>query len=432
MNEPIEQERTPQQARVDQALTILNFARRAVETGKPADQLLRDAFKQNRQFGSRDRRFYGDLVFSYFRWAGWIDPLAAGSVQQSAALAVWLDAETTTPETALLAEHLPPALTQQGPLGALSVAAKAERLAAAFDTQPPDPLDLLPGWLPEIWPNDPAHPAAWPDIVEAFQHRPPTWLAVPPASVNDTLSALSGLGKRAEAHPVFAGAVAVYAPFHLPELLKKVPGIIIQDLASQAVGRLCQARSGEHWWDACAGSGGKTLHLAAGVGHKGHVFATDDRPGILKELRRRTQRRFADAVRIGRMDAKTRIPEEAPLDGVLLDAPCANIGTWHRNPDARWRTTVEDIAALAEGQSEMLRNSARAVKPGGVLVYAVCSMSHAETLGAVGKFLETHPQFTREPIPHPLHPDEAVEYCWIKPWEHDCNGMFAVRLKRTT
>jgi 16S rRNA (cytosine967-C5)-methyltransferase len=115
---------------------------------------------------------------------------------------------------------------------------------------------------------------------------------------------------------------------------------------------------------------------------------------------------------------------------VLVDAPCSGIGTWNRNPDMRWRTAAADVAAKAAVQREVLARAARGVRPGGVLVYAVCTVTAAETTDVAGGFGRSHPDFAAEPVAHPLTGERQVGVFWIWPWDGPCDGMFCARWRR--
>ena len=176
----------------------------------------------------------------------------------------------------------------------------------------------------------------------------------------------------------------------------------LQDINSQAVGFICNPRPGEKWWDACAGEGGKTLHLADLMENQGLLWASDRTPWRLTKLKRRAARARVFNYRATLWDGGPRLPTKTQFDGVLVDAPCSGIGTWQRNPHARWTITAQDVKELSEVQTRLLLNAAVGVKPGGRLVYAACTLTRSETMGVVAAFEERCPHFTREPVRDPL------------------------------
>jgi 16S rRNA (cytosine967-C5)-methyltransferase len=205
----------------------------------------------------------------------------------------------------------------------------------------------------------------------------------------------------------------------------------IQDVASQAVGIVCGARRGETWWDACAGEGGKTLHLSDQMENSGLIWASDRAEWRLAKLKKRAARAGCFNYRTVVWDGGAKPPTQTKFDGVLVDAPCSGIGTWQRNPHARWTTTPKDVTELAEIQSRLLATAAGSVKPGGKLIYAVCTLSHAETTGVTAAFERAHPEFQSLGTPDPLSAGQPVRlmHVWW-PHLHHGNGMFVATWQR--
>ena len=176
----------------------------------------------------------------------------------------------------------------------------------------------------------------------------------------------------------------------------------MQDEGSQLVALLLGARPGHQVVDFCAGAGGKTLAIAAMMGNRGRVIATD----VLDKRLERAALRFR---RAGLHNIETRALSSARdpwvkrhkgrFDRVLVDAPCTGTGTWRRNPDARWASLGPGLADLVPLQGEILDSASRLVKPGGRLVYATCSLLPDENADRIDAFLATHPDFSRVPLP---------------------------------
>ena len=404
------------------AVALLSAAREAVARGQPADRELASLFAAHRELGSRDRRFLSNLVFSWFRWRGWLDAVwPKDPPARQAVPAYLLDATDPHPALEILLGQEPPA-----PAGGLSLADRAAQLAAWAGSAAPPPLsDLVPAWVPGAL----ARPAGEdPDAflarcLTSFQQRPPTWLRllVPPGHLT---------GVSLQPHPQVPGAAAVSGTFHEGTLRKRLGACFeVQDLASQCVGQIAAPAVGESWWDACAGSGGKTLHLAALAGGKARILATDIRDSALEELRRRAQRSAAQGISTRVLDP-TRQRPDGRFDGVLLDAPCSGVGTWARNPDMRWRTDASLVTGMAERQRALLRAAAEAVRPGGRLVYAVCTMTAAETGDVVNDFLDGRRDFQPDPFASPLDGQVTDGTLHIRPWDGPGDGMYVARLRR--
>ncbi len=181
-------------------------------------------------------------------------------------------------------------------------------------------------------------------------------------------------------------------------LVTELPGFAdgtwwIQDAAAALPARLLGDVGGQRVIDLCAAPGGKTAQLAAAGAR---VTAVEQSAPRLARLRENLAR-LKLAADLVAADAATWRPAE-PADAVLLDAPCSATGTIRRHPDLPWRKTAKDIPALAAAQQRLLANAAAMVKPGGRLVYAVCSLQPEEGPAVVARFLDKHPAFAREPV----------------------------------
>ena len=167
----------------------------------------------------------------------------------------------------------------------------------------------------------------------------------------------------------------------------------VQDAAAAVPARLLNARPDETALDLCAAPGGKTLQLAAGGAS---VVAVDRSAARLRRLKENLERTGLTA-EVVTADAESWADERA-FDAVLLDAPCASTGTFRRNPDVLWAIRPPDIAKLAQVQARLLDAAARRVKPGGRLVYCVCSLEPEEGEAQVPAFLARHPEFRLDPV----------------------------------
>ncbi len=168
----------------------------------------------------------------------------------------------------------------------------------------------------------------------------------------------------------------------------------VQDAASQKIGEFLDVKPGMRVVDACAGAGGKTLHIAAKMENKGQIIALDIHAWKLAELKRRAKRAGAHNIEIREItDNKVikRLHEKA--DRVLIDAPCSGLGVLKRNPDAKWKIDQDFIDRIKTEQQQILQDYAKMVKKGGKLVYATCSILPSENNEQVEKFLENNTDF---------------------------------------
>jgi 16S rRNA (cytosine967-C5)-methyltransferase len=255
------------------------------------------------------------------------------------------------------------------------------------------------------------------------------------ASREQTIAALLKEGINAEEALFSPDGITLTAP---AAALRKSPcyregRVRIQDEASQLVARLIAPESGERLLDLCAGSGGKTLHLAALMENQGSITALDLQPERLRMLRE-------EAGRLGVTIVETRTGDAAALvesfretfDRVLLDAPCSGLGTLRRNPEIRWRIAPADINRCMELQNLLLAQAAEYVRPGGRLVYSVCTVTPEENEVVIGKFLKRRVDFNLiSPGTLPLAIIDAERFLRSAPHLHGMDGFFGATLIRS-
>lgn len=366
--------------------TVLDLAARIVETADrehPADAVLRAELRARRSLSPDKRRRVSEAVFAYYRWLGWLDRAAA------------------------LASQLRDALGFRREFAECPQSfADAELMARAIPAWVSGFMDVTPAWA------------------RALQADPVLWLRARPG---DGRALAARLG---HCRVAGSGRLTDALRYDGPEDLFLTPAFQrgefqIQDLHSQAVGWLCDPQPGETWWDACAGEGGKTLHLADLMQNRGLIWASDTAEWRLKRLKLRARRAGVFNYRLVRWDGGERLPTRTKFDGVLVDAPCSNLGTWGRNPHARWTTTPEDVRELVELQGRLLEHAARALKPGGRVVYAVCTMTREETSGIAVRFAAQQPGFAPVHLPNPLAATDPAQPELCLPAERVAgNGMY--------
>ncbi|TZG28997.1 RsmB/NOP family class I SAM-dependent RNA methyltransferase [Sphingomonas montanisoli] len=350
---------TPQ-ARAQAAIDLLDeIVASARDAGAAADTLIARYFKTRRYAGSKDRRAVRELVYRAIRRAGErpVDGRAAlvGLAREDAALAALFDGsphcpapiapdEAGSPAAALpawLAAKVAPILGETGQLALLERASLDLRVNSARTTR-----DAMLAALPEAKPT--AHS--------------PVGLRLPE-------------GTKVEASIEWAQGL-----------------VEIQDEGSQLISLATRAGPGMTVLDLCAGAGGKTLALAAMMQGGGRLIAADTDRSRLARLAPRAERAGAAGIENRLLNPNREGDAVADLvdgcDVVLIDAPCSGTGTWRRNPEARWRLTPDRLARLTAIQSHLLDIAFTLVKPGGALVYAVCSVLDEEGAGQVQAFVD--------------------------------------------
>ncbi len=358
---------------------------------------IKELLARQRAIGSRDRKLYRELIYTWLRFLPWTDPLLDSAPDLAGKVIAWL-----APELKATA-HYRAALCADWPAAPASLAEKAAALTRLVGPLEPtevsdsspcslgeapvfSPTALLPAWFAEHCPA-----AFQPPHLDAINTRANVWVRLQCNDRNIVLDEFRSKQWTWETAADFPDALCLPPNAEVANTDAYRRGFVeIQDLGSQLVLATAPIPPGGRWLDACAGAGGKSLQLARLLGDAGHVDATDIRPEILEELRDRAQRARLTNVRI------TNIPESA-YDGILVDAPCSGSGTWRRQPHLKWYVKPETIASFAKTQLAILTDHAPRVKPGGLLIYATCSLSHHENHDVVAAFLQAHPQF--QPVP---------------------------------
>ncbi|HVK77090.1 MAG TPA: 16S rRNA (cytosine(967)-C(5))-methyltransferase RsmB [Kofleriaceae bacterium] len=293
-------------------------------------------------------------------------------------------------------------------------------------------LHSLPAWIvDELAAQLPAGELA--DACAALSAPPALWIRVnrARAAVDEVIAALAGEGAEVEATPLAPYALAVRGLGNPAASPSFQAGLwTVQDLGAQLVGELATPLPGPRVLDACAGVGGKTTQLAeaaAAAGVAADITALDRAASKLELL-------AAAAGRLGLSGIRTEaIPLEASpvaaYDLIVVDAPCSGLGVLRRHPEAKARIMPPDVADLARVQARLLDAAVARLAPGGVLVYAVCTLTRAEGPDQLAALLARHPSLTVEPAA--LAP-EVVSAGALRTWphRHGADGFFAVRLRR--
>ena len=364
-------------ARVQAAIEILGEVTEAArDAGPSADVLIAKYFRTRRYAGSKDRRAIRELVYEVIRTVG---------ERPESGRAALLGARPELEEHFTGLDHAP-APVQPG-------------------EQRAEP-GLAPAWLLERLGE-----RAQPELLErASIDLRVNRLKTDPA-------ACSHLGVPVEGLP----NALTGAPDDISRREEYRDGLVeLQDLGSQHVVQMCGAQPGMTVLDLCAGAGGKSLALAADMQNRGRLVATDTDRRRLDLLRPRAERAGAQIVERRLLDpgkeAGALTDLEDGCDVVLVDAPCSGTGTWRRNPEARWRLTPARLERLVELQRRLLGLASRHVRPGGALVYAVCSLLPEEGEGAADNF--AYPDYT-----------ETARRL-LTPGRDGCDGFFIARFEK--
>ena len=404
------------------ALTVVLPAR------TPADQALRQFFRDNKSLGARDRALVADTVYAALRRRRLLEHITPRASPREMALAAIVklqgvgvgqieavlkpgEREWLAQLKALDLESLPLAIRADLPDWVIERLRahmdEPQLLALARSLQQPAPLDLRVNTLK-------APRAA---VLDRLDYDEIEAVATKHSPLGVRLKEKPALNQ----HPMFLdGAVEV------------------QDEGSQLLGMLVEPRRGEMVVDFCAGAGGKTLQLGAAMNSTGRLYAFDVSDKRLANFAPRLKRSGLSNVFPQRI-ANENDPKvkrlRGKVDRVLVDAPCTGLGTLRRNPDLKVRQDAAGLEELKTKQRAILESAASLLKPGGRLVYGTCSLLPEENEDMVAGFLGAHPDFRLVPAAEVLQRqgiklEGTGDYLRLYPHVHDTDGFFAAVIER--
>ncbi|MEO9468937.1 RsmB/NOP family class I SAM-dependent RNA methyltransferase [Parasphingorhabdus sp.] len=351
-------------ARLQAAIELLDeIIVAARDNGASADNLIKKFFKARRYAGSKDRRAVRELVYAVIRRFG-------ERPQNGRAAMAGLAEEQ--PELQELFDG-----TTYGP-------------AALTENEARTDGGSLPTWLESRF----ATPIDAPER-EALLNRASLDVRLNPRA--GSAADIVNFWPEAEKLPL-PGAFRLESGTNVDASDPGRKGLVeIQDMGSQAIVAACLPTRPKLMLDMCAGAGGKTLGLAAQLPDDTRIIASDTDRGRLSRIEPRLRRSGNQNVETILLSPKFEMEALAALEGqcdlVLIDAPCSGTGTWRRNPELRWRMTPERLSRTTELQARLLEIASDIVKPGGRLVYAVCSLLDEEGGDQTDRFLEKQPNW---------------------------------------
>ncbi len=346
-----------------------------------ADKALEKIFKQNIQWGSRDRRFVAEAVYDITRNYRLYSYLAETDNNFWFITAVWLVIKNNQIPDWQEFKHVNP----------IDILVKKEGLRTNLPI-----YESYPDWLWDYCIAEMGK-TEWETEAIAMNRQAPVFLRA--NTLKTTRDKLAESLKKDGIETLFVkGAIDAL------ELVKRVNifqnkafkegWFELQDAGSQLIGEFMEPKSNDLVIDACAGAGGKSLHLAALMKNKGKIISLDIEEFKLKELKRRS-------LRAGVFNLETRVIEEGKTiaelnnqaDRLLLDVPCSGLGVLRRNPDAKWKLTHESINRTIAIQQKIITEYSKTLKSGGLLVYSTCSILPIENRKQVDCFLQNNPNF---------------------------------------
>ncbi|MCS6999689.1 MAG: hypothetical protein RML15_04005 [Bacteroidota bacterium] len=451
------------QSLLNHCIELLGQIERSRST--PADELVSAYTRARKYLGAKERRALSEIVFATLRTkntaehcsallcnhdhhptaahaligaiAGvarrWASFDAAPLLSSAAATPIDLFTELELLSTAVLGCQLPS-----------DWALQLEHMLQELDNPAPEISALalascLPAWIVEHLLNHGFDAPTIHRLGRSLILPAPFTLRVvsPPNDRNSIISLLGAEGISARPTPYSPAGIILDERVRLIDhALYRTAAIEVQDEGSQLVSYALAPK--EHWriLDACAGAGGKTLHLAALQNDRGSIVASDIDTARLVNLRRRLRRYRYRSIEI-RLVERRKVQPAQRFDAVLLDVPCSGFGTVRRSPEIKWRLQPAQLKRIVAKQQKILDTYVPYVRSGGVLVYATCSILPAENQCVLERFLEQHPEFVPDPlapafaqygIPLAVEPDQW--FIQLFPHLHGTDGFFIARMRR--
>ncbi len=351
--------------------------------GRYADKVIEQTLKSNPKWGSRDRAFIAESVYDIVRYYRLLYEIA-GATPQS--IADWYQLFAIY---RLLKEQELPVWVEFEGVKKSRVADKNATLQAIRAVR-----ESVPDWL------DATGAAELGDQWEATLHalNQPAQVVLRANALKTSREALAKqlTAQGVETTPHGNGAALLVQKrqnlFTAPAFQQGL--FEVQDASSQLVAPFLEVEPGMRVVDACAGGGGKTLHLAALMQNKGRIVALDTEAWKLEALRKRATRSGASIIETRPIENNKVIKRlYGSADRLLLDVPCSGLGVLRRNPDAKWKLDAAFLDRVRQAQAQILQQYSAICKPGGKLVYATCSILPSENEAQVARFVAANPAF---------------------------------------
>ena len=345
------------------------------EDNKYADKVIEKVLKSNPKWGARDRRFIAETTYDIVRWYRLFKELAdAEEGDYWKLFGVWCIWNKT---------ELPDWEELTG-LNQKKIVAAYEQLKQTRKVR-----ESIPDWMDELGEKEVG--GRWDNELEALNQEASVVLRVNTLKVSrkELQTQLTGEEIETEAPKEFPDALILEERQNIFTRQQFKDGLFeVQDAGSQLIAPYLQVQPGMRVIDACAGGGGKTLHLAALMQNKGRIIAMDTEQWKLDELKKRARRAGVANIEPRLIESSKTIKRlENSADRLLLDVPCSGLGVLRRNPDAKWKLNMDFIDRVKELQQHILKDYSPMIKPGGMMVYSTCSILHTENEDQAQKFI---------------------------------------------
>jgi len=393
---------------------VVACLREIFQEGRYADKVIQFQLKSNPKWGSRDRAFIAENVYEMVRWWRLLRKID-GRRWENEGKGSGTDLVRLLGINLMLKGHDLPEWEEFEDLSRKAILQKKQKLEGERKI-----IQSLPDWLDEMAEKEIGE--AWDDEINALNQTASVVLRANTLKTTkrDLKLALLKEGWESSSTPLSTAALVLKKRGNVfANPLFKKGFFEVQDAGSQCIAPFLKPEPGMRVIDACAGAGGKSLHLAALMKNKGSVISLDTIGWKLTELKKRARRNGVDIIQARAIESSKTIKRlHGSADRLLLDVPCSGLGVLRRNPDAKWKLTPEFIEKLKSIQADILERYSAMVAPEGQMVYATCSILPSENEVQVKQFLSKHPEF------------DLQEERKISPFTDGFDGYYMARLSR--
>lgn len=367
--------------------SVIVSLKKIFSEGAYADDVVRNLLQSNPKWGSRDRRFIASSLYTIVRWWKRYQYIGETNEQDEKCFEKVLSVYLYEAYGSDLETPLPIVINE--PTYKKKIASAA--FIRAVEGSIPDWMDNL--CVTELGEQ------IWEKELAILNIEADVFIRVNTLKENSkqVIQTLQKEGIEASSFGAYPETLKLAERKPLQRLASFLKGTYeIQDAGSQVIAHYLNPVPNARVIDACAGAGGKSLHIAALMKNKGQIISMDIEAPKLKELERRALRAGVDIIKTKGITSGTIASLKNSADYVLLDVPCSGIGVLRRNPDDKWKLSKERIDTLVKIQQNIIQEYSMMVKPGGVLVYATCSILPSENDKQIDAFLAINKQFELE------------------------------------
>ncbi len=368
-------------------LAVINALDLIFNEKEYADKVVYKTLKSDKRWGSRDRRFVAEGIYDSVRWKRLYNEIA-GTKNHFTRENLW---KFFTIHLVLKGYELPDWKQFDN--------TPVRRIKGKFDSLQSKRAvrESIPDWLDQLGEKE-LGATKWEKELAALNKQAPVVIRVNTLKISraDLLKQFAEEGVETEILKEYPDALLLSNRANIFKTSAFKKGFFeMQDASSQLVARYLNPEPGMRVIDACAGAGGKSLHIASLMENKGQLIALDIYEHKLQDLKKRAKRNSVHNIDTRHIRSSKTIKKlKNSADRVLIDAPCSGLGVIKRNPDSKWKLQADFIDRIKGTQAELLDKYSQMLKIGGQMVYATCSILPSENEEQVQNFLNNHPEFT--------------------------------------